>query len=100
MNSEGQNNRQTIRFSAGTHVIYLGFYFRCNFGNTCHTPAACVMSFRRWYCGAHHEKKTNNRLFHGPNRIPRDPRFYEQQLRGLLTQSALKQQKNVKNVHS
>ncbi|PKC54687.1 hypothetical protein RhiirA1_476848 [Rhizophagus irregularis] len=52
--SYSAKNRQTktyIRFSSGTHVIYLGFYFRCS--NTCTQPAAFVLPNNQWQCNKH-----------------------------------------------
>ncbi|PKK61001.1 hypothetical protein RhiirC2_228870, partial [Rhizophagus irregularis] len=52
--SYSAKNRQTktyIRFSSGTHVIYLGFYFRCS--DTCTQPAAFVLPNNQWQCNKH-----------------------------------------------
>ncbi|PKY58348.1 hypothetical protein RhiirA4_480191 [Rhizophagus irregularis] len=62
LSSESTKNRQTktfIRFSAGTHVIFLGFYLPCgknynfNVGSYCNQPAAFVLSQNRWKCHKH-----------------------------------------------
>ncbi|CAB5367510.1 unnamed protein product [Rhizophagus irregularis] len=52
--SYSAKNRQTktyIRFNSGTHVIYLGFYFRCS--DTCTQPAAFVLPNNQWQCNKH-----------------------------------------------
>ncbi|CAB4439910.1 unnamed protein product [Rhizophagus irregularis] len=52
--SQPSKNRTTktfIRFSSGAHVIYLGFYFRCDLN--CTQPAAVVLSQNRWKCHKH-----------------------------------------------
>ncbi|CAB4407618.1 unnamed protein product [Rhizophagus irregularis] len=52
--SQPSKNRTTktfIRFSAGAHVIYLGYYFRCDLD--CAQPAAVVLSQNRWKCNHH-----------------------------------------------
>lgn len=59
--SDSSKNRQTktyIRFSAGSHMIYLGFYLPCgtNYQNDheyCDQPAAFVLSQNRWKCHEH-----------------------------------------------
>ncbi|CAB5096539.1 unnamed protein product [Rhizophagus irregularis] len=52
--SHSAKNRQTktyIRFSFGSHMIYLGFYFRCS--DTCTQPAAFVLPNNQWQCNKH-----------------------------------------------
>ncbi|GBC21974.2 hypothetical protein GLOIN_2v1788982 [Rhizophagus irregularis DAOM 181602=DAOM 197198] len=62
LSSDNIKNRQTntfIRFSSGSHVIYLGFYLPCGmnnsfgFGKHCDQPAAFVLSRNRWKCQTH-----------------------------------------------
>ncbi|GBC41354.1 hypothetical protein GLOIN_2v1771106 [Rhizophagus irregularis DAOM 181602=DAOM 197198] len=62
LSSDSIKNRQTntfIRFSSGSHVIYLGFYLPCGMNNLfglgkhCDQPAAFVLSRNRWKCHTH-----------------------------------------------
>lgn len=46
------------------------------------------------------KKATNSTLTHGESRFPKDPHFHEEQFYSRFTHSALKQNKNVKNVNS
>ncbi|EXX66769.1 hypothetical protein RirG_120600 [Rhizophagus irregularis DAOM 197198w] len=46
------------------------------------------------------KKATNSTLTHGESRFPKGPHFHEEQFYSRLTHSALKQNKNVKNVNS
>ncbi|EXX57437.1 hypothetical protein GLOIN_2v1788972 [Rhizophagus irregularis DAOM 181602=DAOM 197198] len=73
-------NRQTktyIRFSSGTHVIYLGFYFRCS--HTCTQPAAFVLPNNQWQCNKHFtpipelRKKTTHRKGKDHNTVNFNP---------------------------
>ncbi|CAB4441047.1 unnamed protein product [Rhizophagus irregularis] len=61
--SHSAKNRQTktyIRFSSGSHVIYLGFYFRCS--RTCTQPAAFVLPHNQWKCNEHFSPLPGSRL--------------------------------------
>ncbi|PKY62806.1 hypothetical protein RhiirA4_489967, partial [Rhizophagus irregularis] len=79
--SDSAKNRQTktyIRFSSGTHVIYLGFYLRCS--NSCNQPAAFVLPHKRWNCNQHFNPISGSN-YQQPQRkgkFPQNPSLYHQ----------------------
>ncbi|CAB5156343.1 unnamed protein product [Rhizophagus irregularis] len=93
LSSQSKKNRQTktyIRFSSGTHVIYLGFYLPCgaeyrydrhDSPNTkcCSQPTAFVLSQNRWHCNEHLEIPTVVVLFDDQpeEKFPKNPDFYQ-----------------------
>lgn len=87
LSSDSIKNRQTntfIRFSSGSHVIYLGFYLPCGMNNLfglgkhCDQPAAFVLSRNRWKCHTHLLNIENVNLNIQTNsKFPSNPALYK-----------------------
>lgn len=89
-----ENKKRTktfIRFSSGEHVIYIGFHHRCEKINNDTfrvLPPAFVTSKNRWRCG-HYVKSIP--LLHRTHTLAKDPRFYKDQMKKMLTKGSIDQ---------